>query len=340
VLPRTAEVVIVTASGQDKKNWFTIAMERFEQDVRNLRMGITDAIQSGINRGNNAVGSFKVQSRAAVQRIGGEVRSFGGVVTSAYLNRVDSGISRMRSGDATARAFENNTGFTGTIGRFGGGLEAVGGGIEWGLAVPLTAIDVLVGRPVNTATNNAIPQKFMGDAALTIAGAATLRPTATTARGAVAAESNDFVGPLIGKSGYRTTSELSDAIFTRYQAAADRGYANVQALEAQGLLVPPKGVPLNTYRGQLVDDFARRDIRGFLVQEGIENSGLVSVNRRLYDSTGTSYRIPDLRVVGTNRIYDLTVGNMKWLGLFGQVNRFYKWMTAGFTPQPGLVGAG
>jgi serine/threonine-protein kinase HipA len=33
-------------------------------------------------------------------------------------------------------------------------------------------------------------------------------------------------------------------------------------------------------------------------------------------------------------------GALKWLGLFGQVNRFYKWMTAGFTPQPGLVGAG
>ncbi|WP_395782039.1 LysM peptidoglycan-binding domain-containing protein [Aquidulcibacter sp.] len=188
VLPRTAEVVIVTASGQDKKNWFTIAMERFEQDVRNLRMGITDAIQSGINRGNNAVGSFKVQSRAAVQRIGGEVRSFGGVVTSAYLNRVDSGISRMRSGDATARAFENNTGFTGTIGRFGGGLEGVNGVIEYGLAAPLSAVDVLVGRPLNTATNNAIPQKFMGDAALTIAGAASLRPTATAARATVAAE--------------------------------------------------------------------------------------------------------------------------------------------------------
>jgi hypothetical protein len=29
----------------------------------------------------------------------------------------------------------------------------------------------------------------------------------------------------------------------------------------------------------------------------------------LYDSTGTSYRIPDLSVLGTNRIYDLTVGN-------------------------------
>ena len=33
-------------------------------------------------------------------------------------------------------------------------------------------------------------------------------------------------------------------------------------------------------------------------------------------------------------------GILKWLGLFGQVNRFYKWMTAGFMPQPGLVGAG
>jgi hypothetical protein len=101
---------------------------------------------------------------------------------------VDSGISRMRSGDATARAFENNTGFTGTIGRFGGGLEGVNGVIEYGLAAPLSAVDVLVGRPLNTATNNAIPQKFMGDAALTIAGAASLRPTATAARATVAAE--------------------------------------------------------------------------------------------------------------------------------------------------------
>jgi hypothetical protein len=27
---------------------------------------------------------------------------------------------------------------------------------------------------------------------------------------------------------------------------------------------------------------------------------------------------------------------VKWLGLFGRVSRFYKWMTAGFTPQPGI----
>jgi hypothetical protein len=30
----------------------------------------------------------------------------------------------------------------------------------------------------------------------------------------------------------------------------------------------------------------------------------------------------------------------RWLGLFGQVNRFYKWVTAAVMPQPGLVGAG
>jgi hypothetical protein len=34
------------------------------------------------------------------------------------------------------------------------------------------------------------------------------------------------------------------------------------------------------------------------------------------------------------------IGQLRWLGLFGQVSRFYKWMTAGFMPQPGLVGAG
>ncbi len=182
-------LVIVTGSRKQQKDLFTRAREAVEQDVRNLRMGVTDAIQSGIKRGNNAVGSFKVQSRAAVQRAGGEVRSFGGEVKSSYLNRVNSGIAKIRSGDATARAFENNTGFTGVIGRFGGGLEGVNGVIEYGLAAPLSAVDVLVGRPLNTATNNAIPQKFMGDAALTIAGAASLRPTATAARATVAVDS-------------------------------------------------------------------------------------------------------------------------------------------------------
>ena len=34
------------------------------------------------------------------------------------------------------------------------------------------------------------------------------------------------------------------------------------------------------------------------------------------------------------------IGSVKWLGLFGQVSRFYKWMTTGFRPQPGLVGTG
>jgi hypothetical protein len=182
------EQVLVTAKRGSQKPWWEAFVENLQQHAFNLRKAGADIVQSGINRGNNAVGLFKVQSRAAVQRIGGEVRSFGGVVTSAYLNRVDSGISRMRSGDATARAFENNTGFTGTIGRFGGGLEGVNGVIEYGLAAPLSAVDVLVGRPLNTATNNAIPQKFMGDAALTIAGAASLRPTATAARATVAAE--------------------------------------------------------------------------------------------------------------------------------------------------------
>jgi antirestriction protein ArdC len=47
---------------------------------------------------------------------------------------------------------------------------------------------------------------------------------------------------------------------------------------------------------------------------------------------------------GSFVVYYAEVGDksdgVKWLGLFGQVNRFYKWMTAGFTPQPGLVGAG
>ncbi len=48
---------------------------------------------------------------------------------------------------------------------------------------------------------------------------------------------------------------------------------------------------------------------------------------------------PDRRLVVSWR-NPYQCDKVKWLGLFGQVNRFYKWMTAGFTPQPGLVGAG
>jgi hypothetical protein len=48
-------LVIVTGSRRQQKDFVTRVREAVEQDVRNLRMGVTDAIQSGINRGNNAL---------------------------------------------------------------------------------------------------------------------------------------------------------------------------------------------------------------------------------------------------------------------------------------------
>jgi hypothetical protein len=41
-----------------------------------------------------------------------------------------------------------------------------------------------------------------------------------------------------------------------------------------------------------------------------------------------------------NIVQTIKLEAVRWLGLFGQVSRFYKWMTTAVTPQPGLVGAG
>jgi hypothetical protein len=53
----------------------------------------------------------------------------------------------------------------------------------------------------------------------------------------------------------------------------------------------------------------------------------------------TETEIQDLAYAATERQeYDVAI-SLKWLGLFGQVNLFYKWVTACVMPQPGLVGA-
>jgi len=120
----------------------------------------------------------------------------------------------------------------------------------------------------------------------------------------------EFVGPLIGRSGFKSTGELSDALYVRYQTAVDDAYTAAVAAERDGLLT---GNP-NTRLGRAVDDAARADIRAWLKSEGIGDGpgGLVDVNRWLRDPTGSgAYVVPDVRITGAQQIFDATVGT-KW----------------------------
>ena len=117
------------------------------------------------------------------------------------------------------------------------------------------------------------------------------------------ASDDEFIGPLIGKSGFRTTDEFIEHVAARYQQAIDDGFLLAQRQEDLGLL---SGLP-ETRVGSFVDDFARRDLRAFALSEGLDGSNLLRVNRRLYDPSGSGrYRIPDLNVAG--HIFDATVG--------------------------------
>lgn len=123
-----------------------------------------------------------------------------------------------------------------------------------------------------------------------------------------AAESEgEFVGPLIGRSGFRTSGDFAEAIGARYQGYVDDAYVVGQRLESQGLL---RGNP-NTRLGDYVDRTSARDLKAYLRSEGVsEGAGsLVEMNRWLRDPAGSGlYVKPDVRIPAAGRIYDATVG--------------------------------
>src|SRR5690606_17931701 len=55
--------------------------------------------------------------------------------------------------------------------------------------------------------------------------------------------SEDLVGPLIGRSGYKNSQEFNYAFFLQYQKYTDRAYERALRLESKGLLEIPMGVP-------------------------------------------------------------------------------------------------
>jgi hypothetical protein len=117
----------------------------------------------------------------------------------------------------------------------------------------------------------------------------------------------DFIGPRLGRSGFITSEEFAQATFERYQGAVNAGHARATAAEARGLL---RGNP-NTRVGTFVDDFSSQALRRWLRAEGISEGpgNMVELNRWLRDPSGSgSYVRPDVRLPGSQRIYDATVG--------------------------------
>lgn len=120
---------------------------------------------------------------------------------------------------------------------------------------------------------------------------------------------------LIGKSGYASVQEFSDAALLKYQGFVDDGYSLANDAWDNGLLAAPGNVSKNTVLGSYTDQFARDAMRQWLDSEGIAegNGELIQINRYLRDpSNPESYRIPDVYIPGANQIYDATLANKTW----------------------------
>ncbi len=120
------------------------------------------------------------------------------------------------------------------------------------------------------------------------------------------AEADGFIGPTIGRSGYQTSAEFSDAALARYQQFYDQADAIAQARITAGRMSSNP-----TVVGGWMDNYARSQMRGWLASEGLVEGegGMTQVNRWLRDPTGSgAYRIPDVRIPSANVIFDGTIG--------------------------------
>ena len=129
------------------------------------------------------------------------------------------------------------------------------------------------------------------------------RPAIRSGRSAAAEE---FIGPTIGRSGYRTAAEFDSAVYAKYQELVDQGYSQTMKFVASGAL-PNNPMVI----GREVDTFARTGLRDWLrIVEGIEEGPgrIIQINRRLYDPAGGgAYRVPDVYIPAARSIYDATI---------------------------------
>jgi len=77
--------------------------------------------------------------------------------------------------------------------------------------------------------------------------------------GATVVEGGTFIGPTIGRSGYRTMAEFDAAVGAKYQQFVNQGYAGTMDLVRQGVV---RNNP--TAIGREVDTFARTSLRDWL----------------------------------------------------------------------------
>ncbi len=132
---------------------------------------------------------------------------------------------------------------------------------------------------------------------------------------------HEFVGPLIGRSGFRTTSEFADAVGVRYQKYVDEAFVIAERAEANGLLTGLR----NTRVGKEMDLISSRRLRAYLRSEGIPEgpNSLVQMNRWLRDPLGSgAYVRPDVHIPAAGRIFDATIAaksyNSRQITRFGQ----------------------
>lgn len=123
----------------------------------------------------------------------------------------------------------------------------------------------------------------------------------------IVAEAADgaFIGPTIGRSGYKDWSEFNAEAYKRYQKHVDAAYEDATSAESEGLLRGNK----NTRVGDFVDRQSREGFLDWLDSEGVAEGpdGLVKVNRWLRDPSGSGkYVRPDVQLPGLNM--DATVG--------------------------------
>jgi YD repeat-containing protein len=127
---------------------------------------------------------------------------------------------------------------------------------------------------------------------------------------------NSAPANLIGKSGYASVQEFSDAAYVQYQGFVDQGYTLAkQEWDAGRLVAPGLRVSKNTVLGSYTDRFARESMNLWLEGEGIaQGEGeLIQINSYLRDpSNPNAYRIPDINVPGANQIYDATLETKSW----------------------------
>ena len=113
------------------------------------------------------------------------------------------------------------------------------------------------------------------------------------------AEAEGFIGPTIGRSGYRTMAEFDAAVGTKYQQLVDQGYADT--MNRVGQRVGEERSDGDRQRGGFV---CTNGDAGLAMQvEGIQEGPgrIIQINRRLYNPAGAGYRIPDVYIPGAGR---------------------------------------